>query len=150
MARTKCPVREVIAPDGDPVPGTKQWRCYDFGLPKAWRDWAAGAFTGERLVPPPARRGAAEPRAESGAPLQLRWAPHWIISAGNRELCVRCGTGPLKTAARNLRGWPCPGYRDIRAAAAVAIRSGRFDAALRDAPALWRAKVAREFPHLTG
>lgn len=143
MSRARCPMPAVFSADGTEQRAAEPWRSFHYGLRAAWAEWARGAYVGEALAEPPVRSGPAA-AATAGRELRLRWTPHWIVKAGSREVCVRCGVGPLKTAGRQLGGWPCPAVKPLRAAARVAVQSAEFQQALLEAPALWRDKVRRD------
>lgn len=144
MTRARCPIRGFYDATGEAIPHAVEWTRYHFGLSAAWRGWAAGRPIEEELTPPSRRVGQGAAMDELGRLLGLRWTPHWIVGSRGREVCLRCGSGPHKQGAQELKGRPCPALRPIRAAAAVLIRAGVFADALRDAPYIWRAKVDRD------
>ena len=139
MLRSGCPARAVQGPPGVVGPAVEAWRRFDIGLSLAWRRWCGGEEMAEELAPPSARQLHAG--RSSLQPLCLRWQCHWALTAGGRELCVRCGVGPRAVGRVRLGDTPCPGSRPLRASALIALRQGPFGQALANAPALWQAKV---------
>ena len=148
MAKARCPVPVLRDVHEVEVEAARPWLRHHAQLSLAWRRWRDGEGQADDLVTP-TEKEAVRPRATVNPLERLRWVAHWCITADGKTLCLKCGLGPAKAAARRCTfGGPCQGHRSLRAAAVIALRSGRYNVALQAALLAWREAAARAIDSL--